>query len=355
MEKYSQWRDPGTGIQPFLPPAPVRSGRRVGQAVLESLLTYLLGPLIALVRLVALFPVIGLTGCVELLCILLYVGAIQRLVRALLLRPLGRLLFILLGFYRLPHTITSLKRGRAIRQPLDTTSTHKPVVSGDLILANHVSYLDVLYLYYFYGPIFVRQDVISRPNGEPRFYRVEFWHALTRCYEAGELNSAAHLTRLNLAQITKEARRTRTGPVVLFVEGTTSNGRALLSSLGPFTAVQDVDPDTSLHLLLFQYPLRYPSPVFPVGNMFGHWLSLCCQPFNSMQVLELDLRETPQMPHAIPASSTNGLNTPAFQDLNHQIIQSIANMGRLRTTKLGIREKQAFLQYYFKRGQKPKH
>ncbi|KAJ1980687.1 Vacuolar protein sorting protein vps66 [Dimargaris verticillata] len=347
MEKFSQWR-------PFLPPAPVRSGRRVGQAVLEGLLAYIIGPLIALVRLVALIPVIMMMGCVEMFCALLYFGAIQRLVHALLLRPLGRLLFVLLGFYRLPHTTISLKRGRTSHQLSDTT-THKPMQSGDLILANHVSYLDVLYLYCRYSPVFVQHDLTPRPDRDPKFYRVGFWHALIHCYTVGESRSAAHLSRMNLAQITKEARRTQSGPVVLFVEGTTSNGRALLSPLGPFSICQDFDPATSLHLLLFKYPLNYPSPVFPVGNMLGHWLRLCCQPVNSLQVLELDPHETPQVPNATPMSSPNGSNAPAVHELNHQVAQLIANMGRLRTTKLGIREKQAFLRYYYKRVQKAKH
>ncbi|KAJ2337807.1 hypothetical protein GGF43_007025, partial [Coemansia sp. RSA 2618] len=54
MEKFSKWRDAGTGIQPFLQPVPARTQQSIVGRVLGAFKSYIAGPVVAVVRLAAL-------------------------------------------------------------------------------------------------------------------------------------------------------------------------------------------------------------------------------------------------------------------------------------------------------------
>ncbi|KAJ1953821.1 Vacuolar protein sorting protein vps66 [Dispira parvispora] len=303
MEKYSRWRDAGTGIQPFLPPAPVKIQKRAGRVALDFCRSYLFGPLLGATRVLLLGPMVLMALVGETLCSL---------------------------------TVT-LKKGRATSPAGTDTIRH-----GDLILANHVSYIDVLYLYTKYNPMFVRQDpTATQPD---RFSAIPFREAFWGCTTCPRNDAKG--TSTTLSALTRDARRKGSGPIVLFIEGTTSNGRALLHPLETFRTGEDVDPETRLHLLLFKYSLTYPSPAFPIGNLPWHVLRQCCQFDNPLQVKQLNQHETPKMAEIEAALRGKAPSGSGETDMNTQIAQLLANMGRLRITKLGFREKATFLEYY---------
>ncbi|KAJ1657988.1 Lysophosphatidic acid:oleoyl-CoA acyltransferase 1 [Dispira simplex] len=274
---------------------------------------------------------------IDSLCTKIFISAVRRMVRQILVGLLLRIILFLLGYHFIHHETVTLKKGRVTSS--DGTDT---VRYGDLILANHVSYIDVLYLYAKYDPVFVRQDpTIDQPE---RFSIISFREAFWGC-TACPMNIAKD-TSTALSALTQEARRTASGPVVLFIEGTTSNGRALLHPLETFRTREDADPAARLHLLLFKYSLTYPSPVFPVGNLPWHLLRQCCQFANPLQVKQLNQHETPKMVEIGAALRGKAPSGSGETDMNTQIAQLLANMGRLRITKLGIREKSTFLEYY---------
>ena len=122
---------------------------------------------------------------------------------------------------------------------------------GDLILANHTSYIDILFLQAFYNPVYllpIFSSLPSTPSTPPKFGRstgtgsaniggtlpqppligylkLSFWEMLNR---VGQLPPTEPVLPLNAYKTLKEARRKEGRPVVLFPEGTTGNGRAVL-------------------------------------------------------------------------------------------------------------------------------
>ncbi|RKP33660.1 hypothetical protein BJ085DRAFT_32571 [Dimargaris cristalligena] len=341
MEKYSNWRDPGTGIQPFLPPAPVKIDRHIGQIVVACVRDYLFGPLIALARIVLLIPVLVLLVSTRYISYLFVFHALKRLYQDWVTGGLIRLTLFLLGFHFIPFNVVSLKKGR--QDPTASGSGQRQpdsIQSGDIIVANHTSYVDIIYLYGRFNPVFVQMKPLDTTTTttsrdptqvEHRFRRVSVYEALRGC---GGCPAAASSSGTSLAALTREARARRSGPVVVFIEGTTSNGRALLKPMDVFRVQADVDRESRIHLLLLKYTTSYPSPVFPVGNKLAHCFKMCCQA-ETPKLADQDLPSQPKS--ALPVDN-----------LNSQLTQLLANLGRLRATKQGYQEKQKFLAYYYR-------
>jgi len=157
MEKFSKWRDPSSGIHPFLPP---KSNISNDISWVYILKWYFFGPLLVLIRL----PFICVAfSWLSIMMFLLSHIKLSPLVNRFLVRYvqiLGcRTLLFLLGFYWIPVLF--------YRHSSHTSSIDK-IKGGDLIICNHTSYIDVLYLAFRFSPIFVtvandcRQDDISK-------------------------------------------------------------------------------------------------------------------------------------------------------------------------------------------------
>ncbi|KAG2236038.1 hypothetical protein INT48_008130, partial [Thamnidium elegans] len=57
MEKYSRWRDAGTGIQPFLPPVPPRTDSSI-LVTLSNVIHIVVGPIQAIIKIILISIVI---------------------------------------------------------------------------------------------------------------------------------------------------------------------------------------------------------------------------------------------------------------------------------------------------------
>lgn len=146
-ERFSRFRDAGTGIQVFLPPVPP-----VGSASLLHVLLLPVGMALGIIRtlLVILFSLLWLT-------LNLTIGHLGRPIRSILHSFFGRILLFVIGFNWISEETVSLRgRGRANQAQNSITFSPK---KGDIIMCNWSSWIDVLLLTIKFNPLFVRPVV----------------------------------------------------------------------------------------------------------------------------------------------------------------------------------------------------
>ncbi|KAI9506301.1 Vacuolar protein sorting protein vps66 [Coemansia spiralis] len=342
MEKYSKWRDLGTGIQPFLQPVPARSEQQGLRRVLNAAKSYIVGPIIATVRL-ALLGAIAVADAVSVaIGTLVAVPSIKRGWTRCTRGLLARLALSVIGFYLIDAKTVSLQKGR---RSINGTASKKrkapgaTVQSGDIIIANHVSYVDILYLIAKYTPVFVEMDnatTFARP--------ITAWEALRAPARMPPALLQAKDAQ-TLKSITEEARLKKLGPVIVFPESATSNGRALLQLLPVFEEFGNLDEKSTIHIMAFKYPFQSFSPAYSVGNQMGHLFELCCQVYNSISVRVLEHEEAPRV-----ANSGMFCDSDAEPvDLDEAVNEKLLQLSRLRMTKLTAMDKRDFLAFYYKR------
>lgn len=234
----------------------------------------------------------------------------------------GRLWLFLLGFYNIKTSVFTLKKG--VRRAVVT----RPMLSGDIILANHISYIDLIYLWTFYSPVFTIN------TGTGVFIKTSFWKALR--WDLGwTVDVSTEGKAMTLLELAEWSKKNNGGPVVAFPEGTTSNGRGLLK----FTSIFPKDLAKlpfSLHVLGFRYAYSRFSPSFTASSPVAHIFQLLSQFQNELEVKQLsslDLDET--------LDSTADKAT-----LEERIRLALGQMLRIRLTGLGLQDKQEFLEYY---------
>ncbi|KAJ1721633.1 Vacuolar protein sorting protein vps66 [Coemansia erecta] len=338
MEKYSKWRDAGTGIQPFLQPVPARAEQEGLSGLLNRAKSYIVGPIVATVRLAVLGVAAALDAAFSAVTPLLIVPSVRRAYQRCTRSLLARLALLAMGFYTLDTKTTSLQKGRRAAAG-SQASRARGVRSGDLIIANHVSYVDVLYLVATYNPVFVEID-----NATMHVRRLSLWSALRAPSQPTPALLPASEAR-PLKSITQEARLKGLGPVVVFPENATSNGRALLQLLPVFEEVENQDDKSEMHLVAFRYPFRFFSPAYSVGSQMGHLFGLCCQVYNSAVVKVLEPAEAPRV--ASSAMFCEAGEEPV--DLDEAVKDKLVQLSRLRQTKLSAMDKRDFLAFYYKR------
>ncbi|GAA5892480.1 hypothetical protein JCM6882_005626 [Rhodosporidiobolus microsporus] len=342
MEKFSRWRDPGTGVQPFLPPLPASAE-----------------PLAPLLR-ILLTPFAAALGGARTLVIVLLLGAQLVLVEGVLqvfsaippvYAPLSRacnasiarLVLAVLGVLWIKVETVQLKRtGRSPPQvPFDPKK-------GDVIVANHSSYLDFLYLAFRYNPTFLLPVVSpTSPTKIAGFRRVSLVQAILAC---GSLPQQ----RADGGESLEEALRRSSGPVVLFPEATTSNNRALLklAEVGPASpsAAGGKTVSARVFVLAFKYPaptrlspsLTYPIPsATTFGLPLSHLYALTSLPsVYTFTIRRLHASESPRL----TLSSTTAGN-PKREEWE-ALGETLAGTARLkRVGGPGWVEKGAFLDF----------
>lgn len=122
--------------------------------------------------------------------------------------------------------------------------------SGDFIIANHVSYVELLYLAFRYSPVFatiVHDEQLKGP-------KVVCQGILGALLHATIGTSLADSKGEKLEDIVRKAKQKHWGPVVLFPEGCTTNGRAILVFQNVLTGLNAVlkETNTRIHLMTFR-------------------------------------------------------------------------------------------------------
>ncbi|WVR06750.1 hypothetical protein IAU60_003785 [Kwoniella sp. DSM 27419] len=384
MEKYSKWRDPGTGIQPFLPPVAPKRIAPVFVAILSVpafVDAIVRSTLLAVVAAVHILLVDGI-------CLLLVVvPPLYRSVTSAFTAFTCRVALAIMGYYWITTDVVSPKRGKAGVAQIASVAPRK----GDLILTNWTGYVDVLYLAFrhnptFLLPVFSDQTAQSaaktgRHTGtgsasittsvpEPPLLGYMPYSLSAMLTRTGSLPDRFSVAPKGLYKTLKEARRKEGRPVVLFPEATTGNGRALLRFAEGTLSEADVGGDNEgivwIKFLRHTPPEPFmPSAVCSLPVPLKHlFFSLLWTPTpftqRGLHIRTLHPSASPSSPSFLPSEILN--NAPGGLDAASRSPESawreavatvLAETGKVRRTKgMGWTEKGTFLEYWNKAGRR---
>ncbi|RHZ56364.1 hypothetical protein Glove_402g61 [Diversispora epigaea] len=335
MEKYSKWRDTSTGIQPFLPPVPSRKET----SKIEIVLGFILKPILGILKfllvgadVLILFLLADVIGLFLIKFKLIYRGFHFTITFILV-----RLALFFMGFYWIHTETVSLRRGRGN----SFKTRERPIKSGDLIVCNCTSYVDVLYLAFRFDPVFTQ--IYSQTN---KLRPISLWTALKLTGSYPEVVSPIGIKTFSLHELMIEAKNNRWGPIVILPEGTTSNGRALLKFIPVFKDLSFPIKNFSINVLTFRYEYENFSPTFTVGSKLWHLMRLCSQYSNTLHVRIVAPQDSPSSSNF----TVQNVQTSAAEDtVGFQIQYVMGTLSRLRKTNLGVSDKITFLDYYLER------
>ncbi|KAF9977609.1 hypothetical protein BGZ73_005463 [Actinomortierella ambigua] len=362
MEKFSRWRDAGTGIQPFLPPVPARQNTSTLESLL-SVFSMVIKPVLGLAKLlvvavVSMIMFIFVDGIGSLLAPL---PPLHRAYRRLFLSVFARLLLMLLGFVWIKTETVTLRRGRsagAAASASKKASGKKAFPWGQIIVSNWTSYIDVLYLAFRYDPVFTQIYPETLTVRE-----VSMWKAMELSGSYPELAPPQGVQAYPLIDFLKNTQQKGRGPVVIFAEGTTSNNRALLKFVPLFRKFQIPETNVDINILAFKYEYQKFCPTITVRfdrkAQVGHMLRTCAQFYNQLTVKSLAAEERPSNAHFSTlsglASTPSGLAAGVVESVTDEdalgsVIQNLmGQISRLRKTGLGVQDKADFLDFYVQR------
>jgi len=219
MEKYSNWTEQKIGRHPYLPSALSK----------RSILGHVLVFPLALIRLPVFLVLTLLLAFLDaVLALVLPFAFLQRPVCRLVDGILGRfLLLICFGITSVGSTTVRLRRG--VR---GASKTLPNVPAGALILSNHVSALDLLILHTRFSPVFALPS--GSGDADSTRYCAQSWSGALLSLRGDHVSSANSPAARPLAEIQRAAQQ-QGRPVVVLVEGATSNGQLVLgcSALDP--------------------------------------------------------------------------------------------------------------------------
>ncbi|KAI0347399.1 hypothetical protein BDW22DRAFT_1404954 [Trametopsis cervina] len=377
MEKFSAFRDPGTGIQPFLTPVPPVASDALASALLP--IGYILGVVrTAVIIVLALLYTVLVRGV---LVILSPVPPLRRTLSRILTAILSRLVLLLLGIWWIPVELITRKKGRGTKG----SESWNPR-AGDIIVSNWASWIELLWLAFRFDPIFLLpvcepasidstptktgpiavtpgrrtgtgSAAISSPSTRaptPRarvlgFRTVSLLAAISATGTTPSSPDAdADVAYSSLEEIRSKADR----PLVVFPECTTSNGRGLLRFADVFPRVQvpvqafrvfvmcvRYDPPTTLAPTLSHSIAS--SALNPLAHVFK--LTTCLAPL-TLSIRLLAPSESPSSGSFLASDHAAGLRSDDV--LSECCAAVVAQIGKMKRVGLGWEDKAAFLEFY---------
>ncbi|KAH8909139.1 hypothetical protein BR93DRAFT_531856 [Coniochaeta sp. PMI_546] len=323
MEKFSQFRDRGSGVAPF---APISTPST---------------PLLSAAH-VALF---SFRLPIFLFFFTLYFTTLHHLPLPLAARKL--LLWGLMsipGIWWIDLQLDGVKRGT-----LSSAPRYRVPYPGSVIAASYTSPLDILYLAAVFDPVFT----ISYP-GSRKVRRVGLLGALAHTFSAPPSHppTGAGLTDL-AALIAANPDRV----VAVFPEGGTTNGRGVL----PLTpSLASVPADKRIFPVSMRYtPPDITTPVPGLGGLVGFLWKLLSRPTHCIRVrIAEGVYNT--------AHATNGVHkadgeeeeggdgevTSEEQKVLDKVAEALARLGRSKRVGLTLKDKSAFVEAWRRKGRK---
>ncbi|KAJ7276299.1 hypothetical protein B0H12DRAFT_1004701 [Mycena haematopus] len=370
MEKYSAYRDPGTGVQPFLPLVPLAPSNLLVK--LSVPLAFSIGALRTALVLVLLLVHLILVEVVSI--IFIPVPALHRFVTHIFTAFTARLSLFALGVFWISVDNVTRKRGRGVKD----IETWRPQ-AGDIIVSNWVSWVEILWLAFRFNPIFVLPVAESGPSpATPTLTSGAISHTPGRRTGTGSANITAtsrgvtaRVPILGFRQVSLISVLRATGltppfgstdgpyqsledirthadrPIVTFPECTSSNGRALLRFADVFQQKVPVR-GYNVFVMCVRYdpPTRFaatlahsiPTAFNPLSHVFGVAASLAPQ---AVSIRLLAPSESPGSQLFLASEVLAGNET---DQLAATCAALIAQIGKMKRTGMGWEDKISFLQ-----------
>ncbi|KAF2836770.1 hypothetical protein M501DRAFT_996439 [Patellaria atrata CBS 101060] len=344
MEKYSQFRDRGSGIAPFFPVPTQSSG------------IYLPFHVFLFVVRVPLLISTLLFYSIVFSWLPLGMGAVGFLAKkAALWVILG-----ISGVWWIDLQIDGVKRGSLAQH-----NAHRLPHPKTIIASSFTSPIDCLYLAAIFDPVFT----VSFPDSRS-VQRISLLQAIFRAFAAPQHKPppSAYLTDLETL-----IKKNPDSCIVVFPECTTTNGRGIL----PFSpSILTAPPKTKI----FPVNLRYtPADITtPVPNSYFTFLwNLCSKPTHCIRVrIAESVHNTsqsalrPEPPKAKNSYNTNFFDTlkldpktselldgsndgeelnPEEMEVLDKIGEALARLGRVKRVGLSVKEKEEFVKVWTKK------
>ncbi|KAI1283552.1 hypothetical protein F5Y07DRAFT_155931 [Xylaria sp. FL0933] len=317
MEKYSQFRDKGSGISPFLPTTTPR-----------SLMSKILGAWIFILRL----PIFILY-CTAYFLVLDYLP-LPAIMRKLLLWTL----LAIPGIWWIDLQLDGVKRGSLSQQPPSRFPRERAVIA-----AQFTSPVDAVYLATIFDPIFV----VSY-TGTRKVQRVSLFRAMALAL-APPTTTVPRTTGLTDLRALVEANPHRV--IAVFPEMTTTNGKGILP-LSPSLLATPADAN------IFPVSLRYTAPdiTTPVPGAWASFLwNLLGRPTHYIRVrlaegvsnttlTEKEEEQSDSEPEVWEGSDGEEHLTPEEKRLLDHVGDSLARLARNKRVGLTLKDKAAFVE-----------
>jgi len=282
MEKYRDWTDLGTGVNPFVPPYK-------SQTFGIRMFSYTLGIPIAILKLLTftlLFVVLGLSSI--LMAVVGVIPVLGRMVQRLTDKCLARAMLVMLGVF----VIQEKKLG----PPKPTKNG--TINAGDVLICNYTSYADVLYLIQAWSPVFATVSVPLSGSGELQIASMGGFRALLHSLSHSSPSSGSGKS---LKEVAASAKRNGQ-VVVLFAEQVRTNGISVIQfaeHMGPaVTAV-----DGNVHAVAFVHGQKRNSLPFTAGRAMVHMFKIMMQPWQTMLVKTIPANQLSAKPDSEGAAA----------------------------------------------------
>lgn len=271
MEKYRQFADGGTGVNPFVP---LWSHHKAPLA-LKAVKALVMLP-VALLRLAVLVLALLWLGLGELLCAVIPVGMLRYPLYRIISYPGCALALVALGVFPVGDSLSDHRRLK-IAPPKSSGSSVFDARHGTVVLANQQGLTDVLFLGMRLCPTFV----FLAGNGAP--VQCSLLGALKR---ASTRRPPAPLQKAkSLAELAEWARAGWHGPLVVFPEGSRTNGSSILAwKAETFTGAAPFECKAGTALTSLEYSKAGAYTAHhTVGTAFRHIIWLCLQPWQTLR------------------------------------------------------------------------
>lgn len=268
MEKFRQFADSGTGVNPFVP-----AWANYRSPIYMRLLKWLLLLPVALARFVLLLLALLTLSLGTVLCAIIPVGAVRRPIQQIFSFCGCRLGLTALGVLSLSSAAADHRRLKC-RPSAREIGPGSDAKHGRMILSNYQGITDVLYYGMKVCPVFV----FPTEDGSP-----------IACGILGALKLATACklppkTKDTLDKISEKANSGWEGPVVVFAEGARTNGSSVLTwKPHTFKGIKQLEKPYGTLLATIEYSKTGAyTPHHTVGGAFYHCWNMCYQPWHTL-------------------------------------------------------------------------